>query len=239
MIQTFTQPYQLWRYDVSEPPDKWDANYRSIEYTYPDAMESLRYKNKISAAYFYDDKLQAFLTGMTAAKNQRQDNFWLTSACLMPTVNLLDLRFHHQKTEKVPHMTPLMIINRLSHIGIDVLTDEYLRYDGINGNVTSLSYIKSTFEEIRVLDALRHKTESQSSKIIILANEFNAFFHNKIGYVGQLLTDFNNGHKFKAALQTRNIDGYIFEEEEHMHKPTFCIFDYGNLSAPHRELAHI
>lgn len=73
----------------------------------------------------------------------------------------------------------------------------------------------------------------------ILVDKFNAFFHNTVGYVGQLLTDFNNGPKFKAVLHARNIDGYIFEEEARTHKPTFCIFDYGRLSAPHLELAHI
>lgn len=239
MIQAFTQPYQLWRYDVSVPPDEWDTGYRSIEYTYPDALESLRYKNQINAAYFYDDKLQAFLTGMTAAKNQKQDNFWLTSTYILPTTNLLDLRFHYYKTEKVPHQTPLMIINRLYHIGIDVLTDEYLRYDGKNGNITPLSYLKSSFEGINELDEIRDKSIHQMSQVSHLVDEFNTFFHNSIGFVGQLLTDFSNGPKFKAALQARNIDGYIFEEEAYTHKPTYCIFDYGNLSSLHRELAHI
>lgn len=132
----------------------------------------------------------------------------------------------------------MKIITRLSDIGIDVLTDDYHSFDDTAGHVTPLSAIKSTLEQIMTLDEIKHKNVSQSMRIINLANEFNTFFHNNIAYVGQLLIDFSNGSVFKAALLERNIDGYIFEEEIHTHKPTYCLFDYSNLSAPIHEIVY-
>lgn len=239
MIKTYPQSYRFWRYDVSLPPDEWDTDYHSEEYTYSDAPESLRYKNQISAVYLYDDKCQAFLTGCTAVKNKSNNKLYLTSTTLKSDVDLLDLRSHYIDKEKIEHDTPLKIVSRLHDIGIDMLTAEYCRFDDLAGNTTSLSTLRGIFEEIMALDEIKQKNDSQSSRIINLANDFNTFFRNNIGYVGQLLTDFSNGPKFKAELQARGLDGFIFEEESHTHKPTYCIFDYNKLSAPKHEPIHL
>jgi len=56
------------------------------------------------------------------------------------------------------------------------------------------------------------------------------FFEWRVGYTGQLLTDFSNGVAFKQQLQAKEYEGYLFMEEKDY--PTICIFESGKLNAP-------
>lgn len=49
-------------------------------------------------------------------------------------------------------------------------------------------------------------------------------------YLGQCLTDFENGFIFRQILKEKGFDGYVFVEE--VSDPTVCIFDSSFLSEP-------
>ena len=239
MRKIFRQAYPLWRYDLDEPPKSWDNDYHSREYTYPDAVESMRHKNKIGAHYFYDNKSQAFLTGSTALNNSGKNEFWISETSIIPEIMLLDIRKHVDRHgEEVEHDTPLKIISRLDEIGLDVLSDSFCKFLDIQGNRVPLSVMRPVYAEIQFLVDKSDKNLREVHRLNELATSINDFFHNNIGYTGQLLTDFSNGTVFKERLSAMGYDGYIFEDETHTHRPTYCIFDHRNLTAPVSEKAY-
>ena len=61
--------------------------------------------------------------------------------------------------------------------------------------------------------------------------QVNSFFFTKSGpFLGQHLSDFNNGIIFNKLLTEKGYDGYVFVEE--VNDPTVCIFDSSFLSQP-------
>lgn len=53
--------------------------------------------------------------------------------------------------------------------------------------------------------------------------------NNQLAYAFQGLSDFSNGRIFKAILEAKAFDGYIFRETD---ANTFCLFNPEKLSFP-------
>lgn len=240
MVNSYTEKQELWRYDLTEPPSDWDMDYHNVEYMYPNAPDSFKLKNQINAFFFYEDKSQAFLTGSRAAQNRGLKQFWLTQTTIIPTLSLLDLR-KHKFTPGIErhHDFPLQVIARLEEIGIHIISDSYLKFNDINGNVHPFSCLKSDFNRIMELDIIGDLSMCEIKEKLKLADNINTFFLNKPGYLGQLLTDFSNGPLFKSEILSRGWDGYMFEEEYLTKRATLCIFDSHKLTKPRKELVYV
>lgn len=233
MITSYCIPHDLYRYDLEEPQNKWSSDYHNIEYVYEDASKELKFKNQIGAFFFYDDKSQARLTGEVGARRLKRNELWLTKTSLISDTPLLDLRMHYSNLGfPIPHTTPLQVICRLEEIGIKILNDSFHKYMNVYGEKIPFSDIRSKYEEIIILDNKDNTSLKEDLEKLKLAGDVNGFFNNRIGYLGQLLSDFSNGIHFKEMLISKGFKGYIFEEETFLHKPTFCVFDSGNLEQP-------
>lgn len=229
MIKTFNQPYDLYRYDLEEPPRQWDINYHSIEYAYEGYEDKTRLKNQIGACFFYDNKTQAYLTGCVAAKNKGKSQFWITHTSIIPPIVLLDLSEHTTASGvRKPYSTPFEVLSRLDEIGFDILNNSFNKFPDVSGNKVSLAIIRSLFSTVR--DGI---IKGEDGKVIrSYVDEINSFFNDSVGYLGQLLTDFENGIHFKELLVSKKLNGYIFKEEIFTQKPTFCILDNNLLGLP-------
>lgn len=208
----------LYRYNLGNGvPEAWSTDFHSPEYVNGD----LGYKNQIGAFFFYFNEETAINVLTTAIKKAnskatKYQNNTITSCQLMDDIRILDLT----KCE-----TPLCVITKLWDKGIDVLNDNFLRHD--NG-VFPFGSLAESFCYIQ-------ETEGSSNwnaicKRLHCAKEINDFFYNLVGYTGQLLTDFENGERFKALLLEKGYEGYLFDEEKT--SPTLCIFDSAKLSSP-------
>ena len=62
------------------------------------------------------------------------------------------------------------------------------------------------------------------------AAKIDDFFQWRVGYTGQLMTDFGNGVPFKRQLTEKGFGGYTFMEEKYV--PTICLFDSCKLTTP-------
>jgi len=63
----------------------------------------------------------------------------------------------------------------------------------------------------------------------------------EVGYLGQLLTDFNNGILFMGLLKKSGliVDGYRFCEELNPYGLTYCLFNADKLSIPNKHLVNL
>ena len=211
----------LFRYNLGiNLPEKWDASFYSPEYIY----SSFGPKNQIGALFFYDNEETAHRV-LSAANNlkvhagESYDENTMTSCCLKEAVRLLDIS---------GCITPMQVLRILREEGIDVLNKDFVKHD--HGDF-SFNELKDDFEFVLT----NNDTELFSTEwkaVYDASNRINDFFHQKdvdSRYIGQLLTDFQNGISFKAQLTDKGYDGYCFTEEL---SPTVCIFDSAKLTAP-------
>lgn len=239
---------RLWRYNVTPPPEQWEAGYISPEYQWEFRSEGLVAKNQANLLFFYDDRDQCVQTGSEALRKLNEkdggnrDRLWITHANPVRQFNVLDLSHHIDDSGVLAeHETPLHIIFRLHDLGIDVLTDDFNRFD-LTPDTTDR--VKIPFSEVRGdfcrLKELLEKPYPDRNKrdcaeIGNIAGRINGWFRNCISYTGQLLTDFENGHVFKEMLTRKGYSGYAFREEAN--SKTFCVFDSSLLSSPiHEEI---
>lgn len=74
-------------------------------------------------------------------------------------------------------------------------------------------------------------------KRINAADEINKFFFYNAPYLGQSLTDYENGILFKSILEEKNYEGYVFFENPESN--TYCIFNSDKISDPIHEEVYI
>ena len=208
----------LYRYCLgTNVPAAWSTDYHSPEYFRPEYGD----KNQIGAFFFYPNEQTARNVLGVAVQQQRSQghsypNNIITACHTTAAINLLDITNCQR---------PVNILNILYDEGIDVLTTDFYKYLDemvpfnqirghhqfiINNEDSNDWIIKSDMKEYGVL--------------------IDQFFHYRVHYIGQLLTDFGNGVTFKRQLQEKGYEGYQFMEEKDC--PTICIFEADKLSAP-------
>jgi len=220
MILTTHTP--LYRYDLQKPPTQWSVDFH--EYNYGDRG----YKNIIGAFFFYDNMDDCIRT----CKNEHLfECFGYFTRCqTIRDLNLLDIR-----TECM-----IRILDILYENDIDVLIPEISTYS--HGDVRPLSAIKHDFEKYVYLVNKQEKTDRECCTQLGLVNKISSYIEPRYGndsfrYLGQLLTDFENGQIFKEKLIQKGYDGYVFYENN-LGTPcvtTYCIFESNSLSSPNCE----
>lgn len=215
---TLNSGYNLYRYNLTEPPINWSEQYQNPQY-----QSSRGTKNAIGAYFFYSKKDTAIAVGHKAIttmeqKEQGDRNLYITKAYLTSDVNLLDLSFNEP--------WPELMLDKLDDNGIDVLTASFTH---LNPKY-NLAFIRD--------DYLAVKNAKQSGSPLSWDDQrrinINSFFYGNSSHLGQCLTDYNNGAIFKSMLMVKGYVGYIFVEE--VNDPTICLFNSDCLSRPETSL---
>lgn len=208
----------LYRYCLgTDVPNEWSSDYHSPEYHSDDYGE----KNQIGAFFFYpNEETTRKVLGVAVRKSEERGETYerntITRCTAIDDISLLDLTGCDR---------PVQMLNILHHEGIDVLTAGFVRH--LNE--------KASFDTIRGYHQFIKDNENTEDRFIILdkvnyAAKIDDFFLWRVGYTGQLLTDFGNGVPFKRGLQSKGYEGYQFMEEKFT--PTICILEADKLSVP-------
>lgn len=214
----------LYRYDVIEPPKgRWVQDYKSPIYCWDDAGP----KNEVGAFFFFDNEDETIKVGKNVL-NQKDNmikvfnpefSIWITKTIIQDNLYMLDL-------SECKNVVDLYIILWKEHI--DVFRDDFYRFDYLYGS-KSLSQIKRDIDYLASHDD-KPKTDKWSEceyNIYTFCNGFDE--NNQLAYAFQGLSDFSNGRIFKAILEAKAFDGYIFRETD---ANTFCLFNPEKLSFP-------
>lgn len=208
----------LYRYCLgTEVPTVWSSDYHSPEYFSPKFGD----KNQIGAFFFYPYEQTARNVLSVAVQQQERQghpypNNTITNCHTTADINLLDITNCQR---------PVNILNILHDEGIDVLTTDFNKY--LDDMVP--------FYQIRGHHQFIMQNEGTNDWIVKsdikeYGVQIDQFFHWRVQYIGQLLTDFGNGVTFKRLLQERGYEGYQFMEEKFT--PTICIFEADKLTVP-------
>lgn len=208
----------LYRYNLGDnAPEEWSDRFHSPEYE----DSKLGFKNQIEAFFFYrDEKTARNVLAIAIDKASKCGNDYnrctITSCTLTDDLNILDIT-------ECGH--PMCVLYKLWSEGINVLNGNFIKHD--NG-AFSFSALAEPFRYI--IESKGSESLEEMCKRIRCAKKINDFFHNLVGYTGQLLTDFENGGIFKKLLLEKGYEGYQFDEEPT--SPTVCILDSAKLSPP-------
>lgn len=213
---------ELYRYDLDDNlPDDWTTYYHSKQYTFDRG-----FKNICGAFFFFDNKQTALDVFKNAAEKGAREGT-ITTCYIKKQVSLLDLSYCQ---------TPSEILCFLNKNGMSVFNKGFYRYGKNQLEDVLFDKIKALIDEILTKE---NDTMEGMSFIINKSTQINEFFYFKecspceCRYIGQLLTDFNNGPKFKEILLAKGYDGYCHKETPK--GVTYCIFDHNVLSAPRHE----
>ncbi|MGN1240593.1 MAG: hypothetical protein ACI4TV_06935 [Paludibacteraceae bacterium] len=213
----------LYRYDIKQPPTNWSKEFKSYEYP------GIGPKNKVGAFFFYDSEKIAIQTFNNEERQKAE--MYITTTNVTKELKLLNLRIQHI----------LGIFNLLREIGIDVFTDDFHTYYYVDGRERSLLDIKQQYEQYVNLFNMRNLSDEQYAQIGNFVERIanfivpNVRWDHTYSFIGQLLTDLDNGPKFKELLTARGYDGYVFYEHNEGLTPlvhAYCIFEPTNLGAP-------
>ncbi len=211
----------IYRYDIASPPEKWSDDYRSLEYK--DWIMGGHKKNHGGFYYFFSNKQVAVNTAKVACAKANKKEFILTECTITTHTYLLDLAGCRN--------TVLMFL-KLKSLGIDVLTDNYHIYT--DHDCHALSLLKEPSEYIL------SESISSSDKDIDLLEKYNNTIQSYLNIpgcpysiLGQTLTDFANGIKFKQELRDHYFDGYCFDES--IGGSTIRLLDSSKLSPPSQQ----
>lgn len=213
----------LYRYDIMKPPTQWSADFHEYHY------DGFGFKNISGFFFFYDNKEDSIRTCLNDLSFKGAGYF--TQCETVREIDLLDIR-----TECM-----IRILDILNENDIDVLVPEFNTYS--QGDARPLSVIKEDFEKYLYLVNKQEKTTQESCTQLNLVNTITHYIEPLRGnesfrYLGQLLTDLDNGPIFKRMLMHKGFDGYVFYEHD-IDKPcvtTYCIFEKTSLSSPNCEL---
>ena len=208
----------LYRYCLGAGmPAIWRTDYHSPEYFRPKYGD----KNQIGAFFFYPNEQTARnVLGVAVQQQENRGHSYpkniITTCHTTADINLLDITNCQR---------PINILNILYDEGIDVLTTEFNKY---LEDIVPFNQIRGHYQYI-----IEHEGTNDRmvrSDMNEYGEQIDKFFHMRVQYTGQLLTDFGNGAIFKRQLQERGYEGYQFMEEKDC--PTICIFEAVKLSAP-------
>lgn len=148
--------------------------------------------------FFYSNEDGAHNTARIAARKCGKEGYWITKVEVLSSLILLDLAHKNNA---------YLMLLELFEDGIDVLTDDFEYRDNVLGSLCKFSRLRKTFE--LSLDISDEKE--------ILIDEVNAKlecpqYYGAFSYLGQMLSDFENGIYFKNILRQKQYDGYVFSE---------------------------
>ena len=215
----------LFRYDLQVPPKRWDYNYRSNEYSHL-KIDGFQ-KNHIGFYYFLDNEVVRHNTAKVACEKSSVNSFYMTHAELTRELKLLDL---------TGCSNPLLMIQKLIDVGIDILNDSYHIFCSI-GN-PSFSIIKDAVNYNLGIGIV--SWERDVDMIQENTTEIQKYLSRRdcpYTILGQLLTDYSNGEIFKNELISKGFDGYCFDESVGGH--TLCLLNSDDLSAPQTKIVNI
>ena len=209
----------LYRYDLKQPPAKWDAIFFNCE-CYD---VKLGHKNKADLFFFTDSVEIANDLGLSSAKGSFKDEYFLTSFLTPSKFKIIDF----SNKENIYQM-----IRLLYDLGIDVLTDDFKTYEADN----DFSQLKNIFESAELeQDFIKKYKIIGQLKINSKSNYYD------ISLFGQRLTDFENGIKFKVLAKSiiSDIDGYRWREFDDERGYSYCLFDSKKLPLKKTEIIAI
>lgn len=215
----------LYRYGLGDNiPSDWSEVYHSPEYSYAD----YGFKNQIGAYFFYCDKETALNVMYTAIQKfnelgKRFSNGSMTWTNTLDNINLLDLTGCSR---------PVEIIMKLINAGIDVLTDEFVCHSNKKQSFSTIRYCCQC-----IIDGSAGIDLIEQVEVIKAAKTIDSFFIDSKEYTGQVMTDFNNGLRFKELLEEFGYEGYVFDEERT--SPTICLLHAEKLTPPNHTTVNI
>jgi hypothetical protein len=203
-------------------PEAWSTDYHSPEYFSPEYGD----KNQIGAFFFYPNEQTARNVLGVAVRQQESKghsypNNVVTACHTTADINLLDITNCQR---------PVNILNILYDEGIDVLTTDFYKY---LDDMVPFNRIRGHHQFIINNEGSNDRMVKSDMKEYGV--QIDQFFHYRVQYIGQLLTDFGNGITFKRQLQENGFEGYQFMEEKDC--PTICIFEADKLSVPFQQIA--
>lgn len=214
---------QLYRYDLVQPPQDWNVNYKNPEYVSPEKGA----KNQIGAFFFFSSLHQADNTAKCAVKrygDKSFDGIWITECTIREPIKLLDLRESYVCIE---------LLAALDKAGFQIFSDKFRTWD--DAPFSNLKPLIQPVEE----EILSNSDYMYDKRIVNVIREvFNILKIQmfNIGHLSQLFTDYSNGVCFKCLLQSKGYEGYIFNETNMLgpvkDSDTICIFDSIKLNAP-------
>ena len=200
----------LYRYILmTPPPQEWSTCLHNPEY---DSIE-LGPKNIIGAFFFYDTPVAAKKVLAQAIVNQQkiENNYtYATVTCCLVTDDIILLNLESGI------LNCCDMISALNRIGINIVSSSFYNYK----KHLPFSSITSEMKKLNSGDKIERETA---------ANSIESFFCYP-PYLGQTLTDFNNGPIFKNMLKKKGLEGYVFMEL--LDSNTYCLFDSNKLTAP-------
>lgn len=208
---------KLYRYGIGIIEEEvWSTHIKSVEYhnnLYGD-------KNKIGSFFFFLNSETRDRVKNGAIQKRKNvgievTEITLTECELIENVNVMDLTNCDR---------PVNMLNVLCDNGVDILNDSFLKYDF--DKTTPFSGLSEAYQTIQ--KTLR--TTNDNNVMARCGTEIDQFFHYRQNYLGQLLTDFDNGFEFKRQLTAMGYEGYVFTEEPT--SPTICLFESTKLSQP-------
>lgn len=215
----------LFRYDLQKPPKNWDYNYRSNEYSHL-KIDGFQ-KNHIGFYFFFDNEVVMHNTAKVACEKSSVNSFYMTHAELTRELKLLDL---------TGCSNPLLMIQKLIDVGIDILNDSYHIFCSIG--TPSFSIIKDAVYYnlgIGIVSWERDVDMIQENTTEI--QKYLSQSDCPYTILGQLLTNYSNGKIFKNELISKGFDGYCFDESVGGH--TLCLLNSDDLSAPQTKIVNI
>lgn len=220
----------LYRYCLeTNLPDEWSPDFENPEY----ANSPNGKKNQIGAYFFYANEE----TACNVANNALEKfgirhgiyNFTLTTCQTTRDITLLDL---------TGDMKPFPFLEELYNNGIDVLTDNFINY--YKGKQLFSRYRDKFMQIMEQENPFLQENVNfhQNCQTVEQIWYFFTFVYGDNKYnehiLGQLVTDYANGHTFKRLLVGQGFEGYEFNEEHDC--PTICIFEADKLSQPNHTL---
>jgi len=209
---------KIYRYDIVSTPKEWSDDYKNLEYAHC-VIDGYK-KNHVGFFFFFDNQQVTENTATVACNKYDKKEYALTECILNSNLKLLDLTGCAN--------TSLMIM-KLKEAGIDILTDDYHIYT--HPDCPPLTILKEPFEYI-----LGESTSPLDRSIALIQkynNTINGYL-NPIGYpysiLGQTVSDYANGIKFKEELIAHGYDGYCFDESIGGH--TICLLNSTTMSKP-------
>lgn len=220
---TLTAHTPLFRYDLKEPPKEWSNSFYEYQY------ECFGNKNKLGAYFFYENIENCDST----CKNDPNfhGEYYLTKCETVRDASLLSLCFDKM----------IRMLDVLYNKDIDVFSSD-IRIFSKDKVRPLLDKAEEFYEYIELVDK-ENKTNTECIRVLNLVNSITEYIephygNQSFGYLGQLLTDFENGPIFKDLLEQKGYEGYIFYENAHgaPNVKTYCIFDQSLLSSPSCEI---
>ncbi len=220
----------LYRYDIIKPPAELTTTFVNPEYSEERMGER---KNQAGLFFFFSNEEVARNTAKVSIDRNGKDGYWLTEVKVKRNLLLLNLALY--VTQSVD------IIDILLDEGIPVFDCGFVIHEGRNRK--RLDGVKQMYGEYLVaLDGMRQATDDEESRRYTnLVFSLKAAINDYIGapllpfaYLGQVLTDFENGSVFKSLLAEKKYDGYVFDESKGGH--TVCLLNADDLQINKVEL---